>query len=211
MELGPNVGRRLAGFLTASRVLLSIGLAGLGAVFGAESLPAAIPLIILCWLIDLIDGPLARQVRGSPVSWVGQHDAGANQAIALGTTAYLLFSDYLNPWLGTTLMLALLLVWMLHPNQLAWPFYIAPHIILGVATFQQAPLIGWLLLGYLLAPLAVRWSRTKGQFLVDAWQKLGVRLARSNPRGRGPEQLAKRASLSSREWVDGCKKLEAGR
>jgi hypothetical protein len=211
MELTPRVGRRLTGFLTVNRVLLSIGLAGLGALFGAESLPAAIPLLILCLLTDLVDGPLARQVRGSPVSWVGRHDAGANPAISLGVAAYLLFCDYLSPWLGTTLMLALLLVWLLHSNQLAWPFYIAPYSILGVATFQEAPLIGWLVIGYLLAPLAVRWSRSQSHLLVDGCQRSGVRLARSASRGRGPERLAKRASLSWREWVDGCRKLEARR
>lgn len=211
MELGPKVGKRLAGFSTASRVLLSIGLAGLGAALGAESLPAAIPLITLCLLTDLIDSPLACQLRGSPVSWVGQQDAGANPAIALGVTAYLLFSDYLTPWLGTTLMLALLLVWMLHPKQLAWPFCIAPYLILGVATFQQAPLIGWLVIGYLLATLAVCWSRSQSHFLVEGSQRLGARLARSVPRRRGLERLAKRAYLSSREWVDGRRKLEARR
>jgi len=191
MELGPKVGRRLAGFLTVSRVLLSIGLAGLGAVLGAESLPAAIPLVILCWLIDLVDGPVARQVRGSPVSWAGQLDAGANPGIPLGVTAYLLFTDCLTPWLGTTLMLVLLLAWLLHPKQLAWPFHIAPYLILGVATFQEAPVIGWLVIGYPLAPLAVRWSRSQSSFLVDGFRKLEAR-------------LAKRASLSSREWIDGC-------
>ena len=61
MELEPKVGRRLAGFLTVSRVLLSIGLAGLGAALGAESLPAAIPLITLCLLTDLIDSPLRSE------------------------------------------------------------------------------------------------------------------------------------------------------
>jgi hypothetical protein len=142
---------------------------------------------------------------------VGRHDADADLAIALGVTAYLLFSNYLTPWLGTTLMLALLLVWMLHPNQPAWPFCIAPYLILGVATFQEAPLIGWLMIGYLLAAGAVRWSRSQNHFLVDGCQRLGARLARSVPRGRGIERLTKRASLSSREWVDGRKKLEAGR
>jgi hypothetical protein len=211
MELGPKVGRRLAGILTVSRVLVSIGLAGLGVVLGAESLPAAIPLVILCWLADLIDGPLACQARGSPGWWVGQRDAGANPATALGIVAYLLFSDYLTPWLGTTLMLVLLLVWLLHPDHLAWPFYIAPYLVLGVATFQEAPLIGWLVIPYLLASLAVRWSRSQSQFLVDGCQKLEARLARSGPQGRGSERVAKLASLTSWILVNGCQKLEARR
>lgn len=211
MELGLKAGRRLAGFLAVSRVLLSTGLAGLGAIFGPESLPAPIPLLILCLLTDLVDAPLSRQVRGLPLSWVGQHDAGVNPTIPLGVTAYLLFGDYLTPWLGTTLMLALLLVWMLQPNQVARPLCISTYLILGVATFREAPLIGWLVMGSLLATLAVRWSRSPSHFLVDRCQELGARLAHSRPRGRGPEQLAKRASLSAGEWVDSCGKLEARR
>jgi hypothetical protein len=211
MELEPKVGRRLAGFLTVSRVLLSIGLAGLGAALGAESLPAAIPLITLCLLTDLIDSPLACQVRGSPVSSGRRQDAGVNPAIPLGVTAYLLFSSYLTPWLGATLLLALLLVWMLHPKEVVRPLCIAPYLILGVATFQEAPLVGWLVIGYLLATLAVCGSRSRSHSRVDGSQRLEARLARSVPRERRLERLAKRASLSPRAWVDGSTKLEARR
>jgi hypothetical protein len=87
MELGPEAGRRLAGVLTASRVLLNIGLARLGVILGAKSMPAAVPLIILCWLTDLVDGPLARQVRGSPVA-IGQSLGRASPGLCrIGTQA----------------------------------------------------------------------------------------------------------------------------
>lgn len=170
MRLRLQHAKRLADLLTVSRVLLGLCLAGLGLIRGAEALSVAIVIVLLCWFTDLVDGPLARHDADSPITWVGKHDAEADLATSLGVTAYLAFSGYLPGWLSALLVLLMLTLWLLHSHQLAWPFYVLPYVILGIVAFRRAPLFGWLAIGYVLATLAVRWSRLQRESLPEFFQ-----------------------------------------
>lgn len=127
-------------------------------------------IVLLCWFTDLVDGPLARHDTDTPITWVGKHDAEADLATSLGVTAYLVFSRYLPVWLGALLVLLMVSLWLLHSHQLAWPFYVLPYVILGIVAFRRAPLFGWLAIGYVLATLAVRWSRLRRESLPEFFQ-----------------------------------------
>jgi hypothetical protein len=137
---------------------------------GAEALSVAIVIVLLCWLTDLVDGPLARHDADTAITWVGKHDAEANLASSLGLTAYLVFSGYPSGWLGALLVLLMLSLWLLHSHQLAWPFYVLPYVILGIVACRRAPLFGWLAIGYVLTTLAVRWSRLRSESLPESFQ-----------------------------------------
>ena len=172
--------RPLADLLTAGRVLLAIYLAALGVARGAEAVPAAVLTVIVSWLTDLVDGPLARWDPDPRISWVGEHDAEADLTTSLGVTVFLVLSGYLSPWIAAVLVAVLLLVWILHSHQLAWPLYALPYVFLGVVAFREAPLFCWLAIGYLAATLAVRWPRLRQEFLPEFFEALASVLARGN-------------------------------
>jgi phosphatidylglycerophosphate synthase len=162
----------LADFLTVSRALLGICLAWLGMARGVEALPTAVLVVIISWLTDVLDGPLARYDPEHRVTWLGEHDAEADLAISLGVTAYLVLSAYLAGWMGAVLVLTILGLWVLHSHQLAWPFYALPYVILILLALQDAPLFGWLALGYLLATPVVCWPRFWQQYLPEFFQAI---------------------------------------
>lgn len=164
----------LADLLTAGRALLGLCLAGLGMVQGAKALPTALLTVILSWLTDLLDGPLARRDPDLQTTWIGEHDPEADLAVSLGVAAYLVLSGYLPAWLGTVLVLVTLGLWIFHSYQLAWPFYAVPYLILGIRAFQYAPFFGWLAAGYLLLTLITRWPRLRHEYLPQFFQAVGT-------------------------------------
>lgn len=174
--------RFLADLLTVSRALLAICLAGLGMTHGAEGLPTAIITVIVSWLTDVLDGPLARSDPDHQATWVGEHDAEADLAISLGVAAFLVLSGYLAGWLGALLVLAVLGLWMWHSHQLAWPFYALPYVILILTALRDAPLFGWLAVSYLAATLVVRWPRLLCQYLPEFFQAIGSLRGENKPR-----------------------------
>ena len=171
--------RPLADLLTVSRVIMGFGLAGLGMIIGPDALPLAVLTVLLCWFTDLVDGPLAHHDTNTQITWVGSHDAEADLTTSLGVTAYLVFSDFLPGWVGSTIVLALLGTWVLHSRQLAWPIYALPFVILGGVAFREASFYGWLAIGFLLAALAARWSRLRQEFLPEFFQAVGSLFGKS--------------------------------
>lgn len=157
----------LADLLTLSRPLLAVCLVGLGMARGAEALPTAVLAVIVSWLTDLLDGPLARRDPDHRSTWVGEHDAEADLTVSLGVAAYLVLSGYLAGWLGAALVLTILALWVLHSHQLSWPFYALPYVILILTALRGVPLLGLLAVGYLLGTLVVNWSRFWQQHLAE--------------------------------------------
>lgn len=157
----------LADLLTIGRALLGVCLAGLGMARGAKALPIAVLTVIISWLTDVLDGPLARHDPGHRVTWVGEHDAEADLTVSLGVATYLVLSGYLASWFGGMLVLTVLGLWILHSHQLAWPFYAVPYVVLILTALRDAPLFGWLAVGHLLATLVVCWERFWQQYLPE--------------------------------------------
>lgn len=155
----------LADLLTLSRALLALCIAGLGLVDGQNTAGMAVVGTIVSWLTDLLDGPLARRDPDPQTTWIGEHDAEADLSTSLGITAYLVLKGHMPGWLGGLLVLVILGLWVFHSHQLAWPFYAVPYVLLVVIAFQEAPLFGWLAVGYLLVTLLVRRQRLWEEFL----------------------------------------------
>lgn len=155
----------LADALTVTRAVLGLCIAGMGLVQGKEALPTVVAVMIFSWLSDLVDGPLARRDPDAHTTRVGEHDAEADLATSLGIAAYLLLSGYVAVWLGVGLIIAILLPWVLHSHQLAWPCYAVPYVILLGLALRDAPFFGWLVIVYLGITLLVRWRRLKQEYL----------------------------------------------
>ena len=102
----------LADLLTCTRILLAVYLTWLGISLGGAALPSAIATVIVTWLTDLFDGPLARHDVTGRHTWVGDHDAEADPSVALGILCYLTFSGYVRPLVGWGLGLVMVVLWI---------------------------------------------------------------------------------------------------
>ena len=162
----------LADLLTVSRAFFGVCLAGLGMTRGAEALPTVVMTVIISWLTDVMDGPLARCDPEHRATWVGERDAEADLIVSLGVAAYLVLSGYLAGWMGALIVLTTLGLWILHSHQLAWPFYAIPYVILILTALQDAPLFGWLAVSYLVVTLVVCWPRLWQQYLPEFFQAI---------------------------------------
>jgi len=158
--------RPMADTLTILRVFLGLYIAGLGLFRGKNTLAAVVVAVIISWLSDLFDGPLARHDRTKPdATWIGEHDAEADLATSLGVAAYLILDGRLAAWMGVGLSLVTLVLWSFHSHQLAWPFYVMPYAILQWHAFQEVPTFGWITAIYLGITLVVRWRRLVEELL----------------------------------------------
>jgi len=158
---------RLADLLTGLRALVGASIVWLGYVREREALPVVTWAVILSWLSDLLDGPLARRDREHAQTWVGSHDAEADLATSVGLCLYLVLCRYVAAWLGVGLTVVTVITWVRHSPQLAWPLYAMPYAALILVVLREAPLLGRVAIVYLLLTLAVRWRRMKEQYLPD--------------------------------------------
>lgn len=155
----------LADALTAMRAVLGLCIAGLGLGQRKAALPTVVVAVVVSWLSDLVDGPLARHDREARTTWVGAHDAEADLAVSLGIAAYLALSGYVAAWLAAGLVAVILLSWTLHSHQLAWPFYALPYVILLGLALKEVPVFGWLAIAYLGTMLGLHRRRLMHGFL----------------------------------------------
>ena len=157
----------IADALTQARVVLGLCIAILGFWRGRDALPQVVLAVIVSWLTDLLDGPLARRDPERTQTWTGEHDAEADLTTSAGVTVYLVASRYLAVWLGVAILLATLGLWFLHSHQLAWPFYAMPYAVLASIALRAATVLGWALIAYVASVSVLRWQRLKAEFLPE--------------------------------------------
>jgi hypothetical protein len=164
--------RLLADLLTVCRVVLSLLIILLGIQSELETLPQVVLVLIIAWLTDLFDGPLARQDTHHPVTIIGEHDAEADLTTSIGVTVYLALAGYIPAAGALIFLLILTRVWFWHSHQLAWPLYALPYALLLVLAFQEAPAYGRLMGAYVLTMLVISWPRLNDEFLPEFFEAL---------------------------------------
>jgi len=162
----------IADALTLSRIILSSSLALLGYLFPTSSIGLACILVMVCWFTDLVDGPIARLDNRQHTTRLSKMDAEADMAISLGVTLYLLFAGFISSWLAILLFTIILGIWLFHSRFIAWPFYIVPYILLLNIAFHETPLIGWIMVCYVVILLVTRWSRLRSEYLPDFFKTI---------------------------------------
>ena len=172
--------RLIGDLLTQARALLAIWIVGLGIGGGRKALPQVALIVLVSWITDLIDGPLARRDPDERETWVGRHDAEADLATSVGLCVHLTLAGYVAPWVGLAIVLLTVGLWVAHSPQLSWPFYALPYAILTAIGIQARAVWGWALLLYLVFVLGIRWHRLKTQYLPEFFSTVkNVSLRRS--------------------------------
>ena len=150
--------KTLADVLTAVRFCLAGVILWLGVRGGAEALPAAVVVLILAWLTDLLDGPLARRDPLGRRTWIGDRDLETDMSVSLAVLVYLALVGYLTPKaaVGYGIVCAALL-WHFRSLHLAWAVQAPPYAGMLYAALRDAPRYGLIALGYLVLVVVATW------------------------------------------------------
>ena len=152
--------KTVADLLTASRFGLAWLILWLGISAGADALPAAMMVLILAWITDLLDGPLARRDPSGRTTWIGDRDLETDISVSIGVLAYLTLAHYVAPSIaiGYGLICAALLV-RFRSRELG--MFIQAPVYAGIiyVALHDAQVYGWLAVGYVLLVIVATWPR----------------------------------------------------
>ena len=151
----------LADFLTGSRLLIAIILGWLGWTSGLDVWLIATSLVIYAWTSDVLDGALARRSKVDISTWIGNHDLYFDMAVATGLLTFLTACDSVNLSLSIIYMLSWILIFSRFGviASLGKLFQAPIYGWFIFATLRTHPMLGGLILIFLLIMVVVTWPR----------------------------------------------------
>ena len=155
------VSKQIADFLTLSRSILSFLFVWFGKDNDPQTLPYVIFLLLICWISDSLDGPLARRSRIQYQNIIGENDIFADLMVATGTTIYLMMTSYLNWYIGASFIIIFFYLFMRFGYKGSLGMLYQPIIYLyfiWVAVLYAPDLAIWLLI-YIVLITVFSWKR----------------------------------------------------
>jgi phosphatidylglycerophosphate synthase len=157
-------------FLTASRLLLAGIIIVLGATHGRQVTPVVVILVIVAWTTDNLDGFIARRIPKRPPSWLGRHDFAIDVIFTWATLVYILLAGFLAWWLGIAYTLvAFIVAWRAHRKPITILFLRLVDVTAAVLVLWYYPMLGLVLMVFLLLLAAVQWPRLSRDSVI--WAK----------------------------------------
>jgi cardiolipin synthase len=152
--------KTVADLLTALRFGLAWLILWLGISAGADALPAVMTVLILAWITDLLDGPLARRDPSGRRTWIGDRDLETDISVSIGVLAYLTLAHYVAPSiaLGYGLICAALLA-KFRSRQLGMVVQAPAYAGIIYVALHDAQSFGLAAVGYVLLVVAATWPR----------------------------------------------------
>jgi phosphatidylglycerophosphate synthase len=152
--------KTLADILTASRFGLAWVLLWLGISRGPAGLPTAVVILIIAWITDVLDGPIARKDASRRHTWIGDHDLETDVSVSLGVLTFLVLAGYLAAWLAVGyVIICLVLLWRFRSQELAWAVQAPPYGAMLYFSLCYAPAYGFAMVAYLIVVLIGTWPR----------------------------------------------------
>jgi len=152
--------KTLADILTATRFGLAWLLLWLGISKGVAGLPSAVVILIIAWITDVLDGPLARKDPSRRHTWIGDHDLETDLSVSLGVLTFLVLAGYLSAWLAVCyVIICLALLWRFRSQEPAWAVQAPPYGAILYIALRYAPAYGLAMVTYLIAVLIATWPR----------------------------------------------------
>jgi phosphatidylglycerophosphate synthase len=125
------VAKQVADFLTLLRASLTLFLAWLGLIVGADGLLVAAVILMVSWTSDALDGPIARRSRVQYHTWLGDHDLLVDIVFSVGLLLYMVEAGFVEWVIGVIYALGWLFVFCY------WGILRSPGMLF------QAPIFGW--------------------------------------------------------------------
>jgi len=158
----------LADLLTLFRLFISPVLVYLGYRYGAPVLPQAVLLVLLGWVADGLDGPVARMNKGNARTRLGRYDFAVDVLLTWATFAYLTLAGFI-PWPLALLytLLAMAVVAYFQRKSVVIAFMRPIDVTGGLIALRYAPEVTLLLVAWLVGMAIVQWRRVRQG--VPAW------------------------------------------
>ncbi len=152
--------KTIADLLTAARFGLAWVILWLGITEGAEALPTAVVLLLMAWLTDVLDGPLARRDPTGRHTWIGDRDLETDITVSVGVLAFLTLSGYMTPQVAIAYAAGCAaLLWHFRSLHLAWAAQTPPYAGMILVALREARPYGLAMLGYVALVIIVTWPR----------------------------------------------------
>lgn len=152
--------KTIADTLTSARFLLGFYLIWLGLRRGPEAMATAASTLLVAWITDVLDGPLARRDPRHIRTWIGDHDLEADVTVALGVWTYLALAGFLSLWLALAYVVAAAAaLWHFGSIHLAWGVQALPYGAMIWTAWRTVPPYGLLLMAYVSFVVVVTWPR----------------------------------------------------
>lgn len=152
--------KTMADILTILRFGLAWIILRLGLNEGASALPMVMMVLLLAWITDILDGPLARRDLTGHHTWIGDRDLEVDISVSIGVLAYLALAGLVHPniVLGYGLACAVLLQ-QTRSRHLAWAVQAPPYAAIIYVALRDVPSYGLVAVGYVVLIVAVTWPR----------------------------------------------------
>ncbi len=156
----------LADALTIIRFSIALVIVYLGVVEGATAFPHVVMLVVLAWVTDGLDGPLARRAKGR--TRLGRFDFLIDVALTWASFAYLTLAGFI-PWpLALLYTLITMVVVAYFQRKSVMIVFMRPiDLTSSLIALRYAPEITLLFLAWLVGLGLIRWRRTKAR--IRAW------------------------------------------
>lgn len=155
------VAKQVADLLTGLRVALAFTFPVMGVLYGADALTLTIWTLLLSWITDALDGPLARRSSRQYHTWLGDNDLGVDMTVSIGLLIYLILSGYLVPIFG----LVYICVWGLYflrfgvPRSMGMLVQAPVYGLFIWIAIREVPDPGYWLLVYPVVIALITWPR----------------------------------------------------
>jgi phosphatidylglycerophosphate synthase len=159
--------KQVADLFTFGRLAIAAIIAYVGFLCGKEGLPLVAMLLLLSWMSDSVDGPLARRSRVQYQTWIGDHDLEVDMVVAGGLLAYLVQAGFVALWAGisyTVLWAGIL--WAGRSNRSLGMLFQGP--VYGYFLWKALLLAfvsGVLLLVWIAAAIIITWPKFPGEIV----------------------------------------------
>ena len=152
--------KTLADIFTIVRILCGAFLFYLAWERDPGTITVASSVLLVAWITDSLDGPLARMDSYRKATWVGEHDLLADLIVSAGVWVYLWSNEYVHPVLGIGyLVLAIFLVWWTNSVHVAWGVQAIPYLMMIITDFYYAKVYAVLLVLFILILVVATWPR----------------------------------------------------
>lgn len=156
----------LADALTLFRLVVAAIVVYLGLVEARAALSHVITLVVIAWVTDGLDGPLAR--RAGQTTRFGKYEFLADVLLTWATFAYLTLAGFI-PWRWAILytLVAMIVVALAQRKSVLVAFMRPIDLTSSLIALRYAPEITLLFAAWLVGLGLVRWRQTKAR--VRAW------------------------------------------
>ena len=142
------------------RFLLGLYLVWLGLHSGAAGLATAVVVLVLAWVSDALDGPLARRDPSGRRTWIGDHDLEADLTVGAGVWSYQTLAGLIPTGIGVAYgAISVAALWHFDSTALAWGLQALPYASMIWNALRFVPTYGLLLLLHVVLVLVLTWPR----------------------------------------------------